>query len=214
MDLALYGVEFSPFTMRIAMQLDAKELAYRLEPPPGGLASAEYGALNPIRKLPTLTVDGVALNESEVIAEFLEEAFREKPLRPDDLIERGRMRLLARVADLYVMNPMLRIFPHLDPARRNDDVVGEALDAVEQGLGWLDGLIATGPYALGGTLSVADCAAVPILHFASRFPPMFGRADPVAQRQTLSAYLKAVRQDPVAARTWSRIDDALTARGR
>ena len=51
-----------------------------------------YVALNPNAVVPTLDHDGKIFIESNFILEYLDEAFPEPPLRPDDLHERWSMR--------------------------------------------------------------------------------------------------------------------------
>jgi glutathione S-transferase len=53
----------------------------------------EYVALNRKAVVPTLDHDGRLLIESNVIIEYLDDAFPENPLKPDDPYERARMRL-------------------------------------------------------------------------------------------------------------------------
>jgi glutathione S-transferase len=48
------------------------------------------------------------IQESSIIVEFLEELFTDRrPLLPTDIYARARSRLLARIADLYLMPPMV-----------------------------------------------------------------------------------------------------------
>ena len=59
----------------------------------------EYLRLNPRGLVPTLVHDGQPIPESQVILEYLEDAFPERPLRPRDLVERARMRLWTKRID-------------------------------------------------------------------------------------------------------------------
>lgn len=52
-----------------------------------------YTKLNPKNVVPTLEHDGRIVIESNVILEYLEDAFPDVPLRPDDAYERATMRL-------------------------------------------------------------------------------------------------------------------------
>ena len=52
-----------------------------------------YKALNPKGVVPTLVHDGKVIIESNVIIEYLEDAFPAVKLRPDDLYERAQMRI-------------------------------------------------------------------------------------------------------------------------
>lgn len=59
----------------------------------------EYLKLNPRGLVPTLVHDGHAIAESQVILEYLEDAFPQHPLRPVDPVERARMRLWTKMID-------------------------------------------------------------------------------------------------------------------
>lgn len=59
----------------------------------------EYLAINPRGVVPTLVHDGHPIRESQVILEYLEDAFPEPPLRPADPVERAEMRLWTKIVD-------------------------------------------------------------------------------------------------------------------
>ncbi len=58
-----------------------------------------YLKLNPRGLVPTLVHDGHAIRESQVILEYLEDAFPEHPLRPENPVERAEMRLWTKMID-------------------------------------------------------------------------------------------------------------------
>ena len=59
----------------------------------------EYLRLNPRGLVPTLVHDGHAIRESQVILEYLEDAFPEHSLRPESPVERAEMRLWTKMID-------------------------------------------------------------------------------------------------------------------
>jgi len=61
--------------------------------------SPEYVKLNPHHVVPTLVHDGHVLIESSLINEYLEEAFPEVPLAPNDPAARHAMRLWVKTID-------------------------------------------------------------------------------------------------------------------
>ena len=94
--LKLYHGITSTCSKRVRITLAAKELDWEselidlskrenLEP--------DYLKLNPNGVVPTLDHDGRILTESNVIIEYLDEAFPNPPLRPLDPYERARMRI-------------------------------------------------------------------------------------------------------------------------
>jgi len=84
----------------VRLLLYAKGIDVEIVEPPGFHASTQskgdYLRINPIGRVPTLVLDdGRALPESEVICEYLEDAYPEPSLRPADPWDRARMRLLS-----------------------------------------------------------------------------------------------------------------------
>jgi len=59
----------------------------------------EYLKLNPRGVVPTLVHDGRVIRESNVILEYLDDAFPSHPLRPEDPFERAEMRLWTKKID-------------------------------------------------------------------------------------------------------------------
>ena len=68
-----------------------KRLDITLVPPPGGVRSDAYRAINPLGLVPALVIeDGTVLPESDLIVEYLDERFPEPRLLPDDADRRAR----------------------------------------------------------------------------------------------------------------------------
>lgn len=61
--------------------------------------SEAYLSLNPNGLVPTLVVDGRAIPDSSAILEYLEDAYPEPSLRPNDLVERAQMRAWINYID-------------------------------------------------------------------------------------------------------------------
>jgi glutathione S-transferase len=59
----------------------------------------EYLKINPRGLVPTLVHDGVAIPESQVILEYIEDAFPGHPLKPADPAGKARMRLWTKLID-------------------------------------------------------------------------------------------------------------------
>lgn len=62
----------------------------------------EYLKLNPKGLVPTLVHDGKVITESSVICEYIDDAFPEPSLKPDDPFERSEMRQWTKIVDEYV----------------------------------------------------------------------------------------------------------------
>lgn len=67
----------------------------------------EYLKLNPNGVVPTLVHDGIAIHESTIINEYLDEVFPEVPLMPRDPVDRARARFWVKYED-DVLHPSIR----------------------------------------------------------------------------------------------------------
>jgi len=215
--LKLFQTYASPFPTRVRLLLYAKGIEVEIIEPPGFHASTEakgeYLKVNPIGRVPTLVLDdGRALPESEVICEYLEDAFPEPSLRPADPWGRARMRLLSRICDFYVVMAMVPLFNLAGRSRRHWEpaVIEAAARKVAEALGYLEEYIGSEGYAVGRSLTQADGAIAPQLVLASEWiPSVFGTSDPLAELPKLSAYWRAIQTNPLAARLIAETREAI-----
>lgn len=66
-----------------------------------------YLAINPKGLVPALVHDGVVLTESSVINEYLDEISHDRPLVPEDPLDRARMRIWVKFQD-DVLHPSIK----------------------------------------------------------------------------------------------------------
>ncbi len=215
--MKLYQGNLSPFASRVRMQVYAKGLdgkQIEIMAPPGGTGSAEYKALVPTGKIPALDTGKRVLPESEVICEYIEDAFPETPLRPADADSRAQVRLLSRFVDIYLYPRMAPLYAHLNPAVRDQQVVDSLMPAFDEGLEMLermlkDGGYKGGAYAVGDSLTLADCALITGLFFVAALMPGFGRANTFEHVPTVGRYFQQGSVLPVAGRVLQEMQVAL-----
>lgn len=215
--MKLYQTYASPFPTRVRLLIYAKGLDVEIIEPPGFHSSAEskgdYLRINPIGRVPTLVLDdGRALPESEVICEYLEDAYPEPSLRPADAWGRARMRLLSRICDFYLVMAMVPLFDASGRSRRHWEPakIEAAAGKVAEALGFLETYIGEDGYAVGGSLTQADGAIVPQLVLAAEWiPTVFGTPDPLPGLPKLSVYWAAIQTDPICARLIGETRDAI-----
>jgi len=65
----------------------------------GDATRPEYLKLNPNGVIPTLIDQGAPIIESTVICEYLEDTYPDSPLRPNNTVERARMRTWTLLPD-------------------------------------------------------------------------------------------------------------------
>lgn len=196
--MKLYGSLVSPYVARIVLAARAKGLALAPEAPPGGgIKSAEFLALNPMGKMPVFEDGGTHLAESGVILEYLDEAYPQNPLMPKAPLDRARVRLLGRIVDLYVATQSGPFFRNMNPANRNEAEVEAGKKALAKSLADLEHFTSTGPYAVGGALTLADCTMLPSLLMTSGIVAGFGVTDLFQSLPKLSAWWQRMQSDPL-----------------
>jgi len=212
--MKLYSVDLSPFAARVRVAIYAKNLPVEIvSPPEAGTKSETYLALNPMGRVPVLVVgDGFALPESDTIVEFLADSFPDSGLLPATPEARAQARLIARVAELYVMPSLQPLFAQMNPQGRDQKVVDEAIEKLKGALVHLNVFMGDGPYAVGETITTADCALIPILFFIQVAGQVFGQGDLLADLLKLSAYAELLKMDPVAQKVVSEMQAGLRAR--
>jgi glutathione S-transferase len=209
--MRLYDFDASPFAARVRLALYAKGLAIETAAPPeGGPRSPAFRAINPLGKVPVLVLDdGTAIPESEVIVEYLEDRFPTPSLRPATPEGRARMRLVARICDLYLMPPMGRLFGQMDPAKRDPTIAEPALADLAMALANLEPFLTADPWAVAPHLTLADCALVPLLFVLARMMPAFGQPDPLAATAKLRAVWQTAQADPATTRLLGEMEAGL-----
>jgi maleylpyruvate isomerase len=208
--MKLYSANLSPYASRARLAIYAKGLAVEIAPPPGGLGSEEYRAINPIGKVPCLVLDdGTVIPESSTILEYFEDAFPDKPLRPRSPEAAAKTRLVARIGELYVMEPIHRLFDYVDPAKRDAAAVDAIFAELETGLQRLNLFLSGEAFAAGPEFGLADCEITPVLFYVAVLGPFFGRGALMAGHPKVSAYWEGIKRHPAASRVLGELSAAL-----
>ncbi|MEM8860318.1 MAG: glutathione S-transferase family protein [Chloroflexota bacterium] len=102
MTLTLYHNAMSSCAAKVRMVLSEKELEWEgihLDLRAGDQQKPEYIKLNPKRVVPTLVDDQTVVIESNVICEYLDDAFEARPVRPSSPAKLAQMRLWTKQID-------------------------------------------------------------------------------------------------------------------
>ncbi|CAN5303733.1 glutathione S-transferase family protein [soil metagenome] len=157
-------------------------------------AAAAFKALWPTAKMPLL-VDAARdriVPETSIIIEYLDTTYP-GPVRfiPQDTDAALRARLLDRLFDLYVQEPMQKIVgDRIRPAGAQDPHgVAHARSQLAMAYDLLETELAGRTWAAGESFSLADCAAAPALFYADKVAPLTGRP-------TVRAYLDRLLARP------------------
>ena len=180
--ITLYANQVSNYCAKVRVVLEAKTIAYRVIPPPGGYGSAEYKRLVPMGTIPAIDHDGVVLSESEAINEYLEEMFPEPPLLYGTPAQRAEQRSFARFHDLLLEPPMRALFGDVDPRHRDAERVAAQTGLFSERLLRLESLGRFQPFLAGASLSLADVAYPATLRLAELMFATFGLVFPTTPK--------------------------------
>jgi glutathione S-transferase len=197
--LKLCGFHISNYHNKVRIALLEKGVPFEEDPSCSPSQKDEFLARSPIGKVPFLELDGGRrLAESEVIAEYLEEAYPQKPLLPRDPFERAKVRELVKFMELHLELVARRLYPHVFFGR--GPASEETLKAVQRdlakGVRAFKTLVKFDPYIAGGELTLADCAAfvhLPLVSLTSKHG--LGR-DVLEDIPQVKPYLKMLGERP------------------
>jgi len=163
MSLTLGGFAASNYFNKAKLALLEKEIAFTEE-----LAMPSQDAafldVSPRGKVPYLRVEGGSLCESQVICEYLEDAYPARPLYPADALARGRCRELIQILELHVELVARRLYPSaLFGLPLPDSLKDQVAADLKLGIAALGRRLRFSPYVAGDSLTHADVAAV--FHF-------------------------------------------------
>jgi glutathione S-transferase len=196
--LKLCGFHLSNYHNKVRIALLEKGVAFEEDPGCAPSQKDEFLSRSPIGKVPFLELDGGRrLAESEVIAEYLEEAYPQKPLLPKDPFERAKVRELIAFMELHVELVARRLYGQVFWKRPVSDEIKHAVDKeLTKGIRALKALVRFDPYIAGKDLTLADCAAfvhLPLVSLATKHG--FGR-DYLEEIPQLKGYLKMLGERP------------------
>jgi glutathione S-transferase len=200
MTMKLYSWDVSPYSARVRMQIYAKGLTDIAIDRAPMFRTQKFYEDHPIGRIPLLEIDGEAMPESEVIAEYLEEICPEPSLLGATPRENAHIRTLARIGDIYLTNnafmlaSQTRILAAQTPVPTAVEGVAALLGGqLASSTKALDRMIGRDGFACLGRLTLADCALVPALFYTQTVLAGRGLADPIATNAHVAAYWAAIQ---------------------
>jgi glutathione S-transferase len=119
---------------------------------------------SPLGKIPFIETEQGDLSESQVILEYLEDSYRDKPLYPKDVFARAKCRELIQHLELNCEWVARRLYKEsFFGGHVSEETKCEVKERLSVGLEAVARLSKFSPYILGATFSAADCVAY--VHF-------------------------------------------------
>src|SRR3954464_7845416 len=100
--LKLCGFHISNYFNKVRIAMLEKGVPFEPDPTCRPTQQEDFLARTPMGKIPFIEIDGAQLSESQVICEWLEDVYPQKPLYPRDALERARVRELISILELHV----------------------------------------------------------------------------------------------------------------
>ena len=199
--IKLCGFRVSNYHNKVRIALLEKGLAFEEDAAARPSQKDDYLARSPMGKAPFLEIDGEYLRESQVICEYLEEAYPQKPLLPKDPLARAKVRELVAFIELHlelVVRPMYGMLAGGKPVsdERRQRVEKDAAKGVRA----LKAAAKFDPYIAGKDLSIADCAAFIHLPLVTVVTKNFFGRDFLEDIPQLKPYLKMLGERPAFAK--------------
>ena len=194
----LCGFRISNYHNKVRIVLLEKGIEHEEDASLAPKRTDEYLARSPMGKAPFLELDGGRrLTESQVICEYLEEQYPQKPLLPRDPWQRARVRELVTHMELYLELPARRTYGFVFFGRPVDEQVKQAVEKeLARGVRAFKALARFEPYLAGPELTLADCAAfvhLPLVSLATKLG--YGR-DVLEDLPQMKSYLRMLGERP------------------
>ena len=127
---------------------------------------------SPLGKVPFFEIDGKVLFESQVMLDYVESAYPQKPLIPADLYEAARNRQLIQFMELHLELVARELyFEAFFGGKIADDVKVRVQKQLKRNIAAFGRIANFSPYISGSEFTMADCAAtvhLPLIGMATK----------------------------------------------
>ncbi|MFO1195825.1 MAG: glutathione S-transferase [Burkholderiaceae bacterium] len=158
--IRLCGFALSNYYNKVKLALLEKGIAFEEE-----LNWAEKDeatlARSPLGKVPFMVTDSGPLAESQVLVEYLEDAFPERPLLPKAAYERAKVREIVAFMELHLELVARRLYPQaFFGGKVSDETIAATRKELERNVAAFARLAKFDAFAAGPAFTLADCAAI------------------------------------------------------
>ena len=166
MSRKVIGSYVSPYVRKVLACMVLKGLDYEIDPITAFFGNDEFERLSPLRRIPVLVDDGMALCDSTVICEWLDEAYPGYKLLPSDPKDRARARWLeeyadTRLGDIFIWGLFYPQFVHPmiwgEPGDA-DRIAKSLAEDIPREMDWLEGELPAEGFLFGERIGLADIA--------------------------------------------------------
>ena len=205
--IVLHEVALSPFAQKVNIALREKNIEFEIQNAQLGRSDVEFTKINPRGEVPALVDGDLAIFESSIILDYLEDRFPESALMPAEPAARARSRMIEMVCDTQFEAATWGMTEVLAFKRAEGDLGKAILAAGAADLtrltGWLSDQLGAAPWFNGTDFGAADIAVFPFVQIASLYKQGPAEGAPMA------AWLAAMRQRPSVQQTLAEAKEAI-----
>ena len=199
--LKLCGFRVSNYHNKVRLQLLEKGVEHEEDSRCFPSQKEEWLARSPMGKVPILETDDGRLCESQVICEYIEEAYPQNALYPADPFAKAKVREMIDVIELHLELVARRLYGKAFFGREiSEEARAEVAKELPKGVRALKSLARFDPFIAGRDLTLADCAAFVSLPIVSLSTKIVLGEDALAGIPQLKPYLKMLGERPAFAR--------------
>ncbi len=199
--IKLYGLRMSNYTSMAKALLIEKGAAYEeVKHPPS--QKEDFLEKSPMGKMPAIEVDGTFISESLAIAQYLEQAYPDKPLMPSDPVAAAKVMELICHMKLDVELVARRCLPEAFFGQTVSDETKESTKAdLEKGMKAVGRLFQGTPYACGEELTLADFYTFYTFGLANGISQKLFGMDLLADYPQIAGVMAKMAEHPSVAQT-------------
>lgn len=195
--LKLCGFRISNYHNKVRLALLEKGVAFEEDSNCRPSQKDEWLARSPVGKVPIIETEGGALAESQVICDYLEDAFPQVPLYPKDALAKAKVRELITVMELHMELVARRLYGEaFFGGKVSDDTKKEVERDLAKGVRAFVKLTKFDPFIAGKELSLADCSAFVNLPLIARATKIVYGKDALEGVAQIKPYLAMLRERP------------------
>ena len=177
--LKLCGFSASNYYNKVKLALLEKGVAFEEEL--AWLGETDPAA-SPLGKVPYLRTEHGTLSESQVMLEYIEDAFPAQPLLPKDPFAAAKVRELCLYLDLHLELVARNLYPQaFFGGKVSDGVRDRSLAQLDKSAQALGQLARWSPFLAGEAFTLADCCAIVHLPLISAASKLVGGRDVLAE---------------------------------
>ena len=192
--LKLYGHAVSNYYNVAKLAMLEKGVAFE-EVAIAGTKDDEYMKKSPVGKMPCLETDQGFITETNVIIEYIDEAFDGPSFFPTDPFARAKVRELMKYMELYIELPARRLHQEaFFGGKVADQEKTDVKELLEKGFAGVNALAVYDPYMCGKDLTYADFYSQFTLGLATRVTKSVYGWDTLAEMPKYKALLGELGQ--------------------